>query len=170
MLGLMSALVIAAAVVWGTLRVTQAIGASRSIDQRAGTLELMTLFAPGIAAAADDPRALLAWQPLAATARKIFPAEFSALDQASGGRFPFSVATIEAAHARWSADWLAWEGSHDTRYKLKAAEAERELATDAKALRTRLDAIDREKVELYQQRYSDYVRVSRSLQAFLSAL
>jgi len=167
MLGLVSAVIVAAAIVWGALQVVRAIGASRPGTDHSRSLQLMALFAPGIAAAADDPRALLTWQPLAVTARTIFPAEFSELDQASGGRFPFSAATIEAAHARWSADWLAWEGAHDTRYKLRADEAERELAADAKMLRARLAAIEREKVELYQQRYAEYVRVSKALRSLL---
>ncbi len=53
--------------------------------------QLLALFAPGVAAVAEEPRALLAWQPLAVTARKIFPAEFAALDRAAGGTFPFSA-------------------------------------------------------------------------------
>ncbi len=39
-------------------------------------------------------------------------------------RFPFGPDQIQNAHARWTADWLAWELVHDTEYKLKAAAAE----------------------------------------------
>ena len=44
-------------------------------------IQLMALFAPGIAAAGDDPRAILSWQPLAVMARKLFPEECAELDQ-----------------------------------------------------------------------------------------
>ena len=27
---------------------------------------------------------------------------------------------MQAAHAQWTADWLAWERTHDAEYKLKA--------------------------------------------------
>ena len=169
MITFLSALLVAAAVVWGALRVAQEIRAARSAAERERSLQLMTLFAPAIAAAADDPRALLTWQPLAATARTLFPSDFEALDRASGGRFPFSAETIDAAHARWSTDWLSWERAHDAQYKLKAAEVEEELKTSSnQALgRSRLEAVEREKVERYQHRYSEYVRVSRALQALI---
>jgi len=165
----LAALVVAAAVVWSGIRVAQALGSRHASEARDRSLQLLSLFAPGVAAAAADPRALVTWQPLAATARNICPEEFRSLDQASGGAFPFSAQMIEAAHARWSADWLAWERTHDAEYKLKAAEAEDQLKTAANPalVRSRLDAIDREKIERYQQRYADYVKVSRALQAML---
>ena len=55
--------------------------------------------------------------------RQLFPAEFAALDRAAGGTFPFTTEQIQAAHAQWTADWLAWERAHDAEYKLKAAVA-----------------------------------------------
>jgi hypothetical protein len=128
-------------------------------------LQLLNMFAPGIAAAADDPRALLVWQPLAATARTLFPEDFAALDQAAGATFPFSSQRVQDAHARWSADWLAWERTHDGEYKLKAAAAEDELRASGGAAiaRARLDAIEREKLDRYQRRYEEYTRVSKAL-------
>jgi hypothetical protein len=125
----------------------------------------MALCSPGIGAGLDDPRALLTWQPLAATARKLFPSEFAALDQASGRNFPFGVEQIEAAHARWSADWLAWERTHDADYKLKAAQIEADISAEGGSAlgRARLDAVEREKLDKYQRRYEEYARVSKAL-------
>ena len=163
---LLSALVIAGVMAGVGLRMTQELAAARGEQARDRSLRVLAVFAPGMAAAADDPRALLTWQPLAAAARTLFPTEFDALDRAAGGRFPFTVEQIEAAHARWSADWLTWERSHGASYKRKAADIERELAAGASAAaRARLDAVEQEKIELYQQRYTDYVRVSKALQA-----
>ncbi|OFW30648.1 MAG: hypothetical protein A3H97_24125 [Acidobacteria bacterium RIFCSPLOWO2_02_FULL_65_29] len=164
MLILISAGIVAVAVVGVGLRVAHELTAAHRELARTRSLQLISVFAPGIAAAADDPRALLTWQPLASTARHLFPAEFAAIDGAGGGRFPFTTEEIEAAHARWSTDWLAWERSHDAAYKLKAAEIERELASGGTtATRARLEAVEREKIDLYQQRYSEYVRVSKAL-------
>jgi hypothetical protein len=162
---LFSAAIVAAALWWVGSAVARQIAHAREELARRRVLDLMALFAPGMTAAADDSRAILTWQPLAATARKIFSADFAALDQATGKRFPFSADDIEAAHARWSADWLAWERTHDAEYKLKAAEVEVELEQGAPNGRARLDAVEREKLELYQRKYADYVRVSKALQA-----
>jgi hypothetical protein len=106
---------------------------------------------------------------MAKAARELFPDEFVALDRATGGRFPFPAARIEAAHAQWTADWLAWELAHDTDYKLKEAAAQQDLAEQggsAKA-RAKLDAVEREKLDLYQRRYADYVQTAKALQALL---
>jgi hypothetical protein len=168
-LSFLSAAIVAAALWWGGSVVARELARAREELARRRMLDLMALFAPGITAATDDARAILSWQPLAATARKMFPADFAALDAATGKRFPFSADEIEAAHARWSADWLAWERTHDTEYKLKAAEVEAELAKGAPLGRARLDAVEREKLELYQRKYTDYVRVSKALQALRSA-
>ena len=166
MLLLLSAFVVAGAVAGVGVLIAHELTAARGELARTRSLELVAMFATGIAAAAEDPRALLTWQPLAIAVRNLFPAEFSALDRAAGGRFPFTREQIEAAHARWSADWLAWERSHDAVYKLKAAEIERELAWAASAAaRARLEAVEGEKIELYQRRYAEYARVSRALQA-----
>lgn len=166
---LLSALLVAAAVVAAAFiagaRVTGAAASARDSAARLRRLQLMALFAPGMAAAADDVRALLAWQRLAAAARALFPEDFAELDRAAGATFPFSDAQIQAAHARWSADWLAWERTHDAEYKLKAAEAEEELKASGGSalLRARLESIEREKLERYQRRYEEYTRVSRAL-------
>lgn len=169
MLLLLSAVVIGGAVAWAGAWIAREVKAAREEEARARSLRLIALFAPGVAAVADDPRALLTWQPLAATARKLFPEEFVALDQASGRSFPFSVEQIEAAHARWSAQWLAWECTHDADYKLKAAQIEADIATEGGSAlaRARLDAVEREKLGTYQRRYEEYARVSKALRILL---
>jgi hypothetical protein len=159
---LLAAAIVSAAVILGAFIVSRSRG-----GDGARRLELLVLFAPGVAAAAQDPRALLVWQPLAATARALFPDDFAALDRAAGARFPFSREQVEAAHARWSADWLAWERTHDAEYKLKAGAAEEELRASpgSALLRARLDSVEREKLESYQRRYEEYTRVSKALRA-----
>jgi len=137
--------------------------------QRDRELALATLFAPAMAAAQNDPRVLLTWQPLAKTLRARFPEEFAALDTASGSTFPFNKEMLTSAHARWTTEWLAWEKAHDATYKMKALVAQQELKGDAsEAARAKLEAVEREKLELYQRRYEEYVRVGKALQALIS--
>lgn len=169
MLLFVGVLIVAAAVGWSGVRIAQALEARRTEGAPLQTAQLLALFARGIDQARQDPRALLAWQPLATTARKLFPAEFAAIDAAGGGTFPFTIDQIQAAHARWSADWLTWERSHDGDYKLKAATAQEELGDRAATPygRAWLEAIEREKLERYQQRYEEYTRVSKGLQALM---
>ena len=107
----------------------------------------MALFGPVIERAREDPRVLLTWVPLARMLRARFSAEFAALDAASGSTFPFSKEFLAEAHARWSSDWLAWEKAHVERGKVDAAE--------------------QEKLAVYQQRYEEYVRVSKALQGLV---
>jgi hypothetical protein len=164
---LIAALIVAAAVVWAGFRVAASLQARHEEGVRPRALQLLGTFAPAVSEAAADPRALLVWQPLAQTARKLFPEEFAALDQAAGGSFPFTREQIEASHARWTADWLAWELGHDATYKLKVAEVEHDLAASggSPVVRARLDAIEREKLDLYQRRYAEYIRVAKAIQA-----
>jgi hypothetical protein len=131
----------------------------REEQQRNRELSLAALFAPAIERAHQDPRVLLTWQPLAKTLRGRFPVEFAALD--AGSTFPFSKDFLSQAHARWTADWLAWEKSHDATYKMKA------LAV-SQADRAQIDAVEREKLELYQRRYEEYVRVAKALQSLIT--
>jgi len=128
-------------------------------------------FGQAQAAVQKDARALLVWQPLAEANRRLFPDAFAALDQATGRRFPFPKETIEHAHAKWTAEWLTWEKAHDEEYRLKAATVEHEMrgltgeaATLAKA---RLERVQHEKLELYQQRYEEYIKTAKALQALL---
>jgi len=164
---LLAALVVAAALWWTSQQIVREMRAARDEASRARMLALMELFAPAIVAAQSDPRAFLVWQPLAAIARQLFPADSVALDRAAGGRFPFTPEQLQAAHAQWTAEWLAWERTHDGEYKLKAAIAEQELsaAGSSPVLRGKLDAVEREKLDSYQRRYSEYVRIAKALQA-----
>jgi hypothetical protein len=164
---LAAAIVSAAVIVAGWLASRSRSGDAKRHDASEATrrLQILALFAPGLAAAADDPRALLVWQPLASTARALFPDDFAAIERAAGATFPFSRDQIEAAHARWSSEWLAWERTHDGEYKVKAATAEEELRASpgSAVLRARLDSVEREKLERYQRRYEEYTRVSKAL-------
>jgi hypothetical protein len=167
LLPLLSAIIVAAAVLWAGQRIAGAL--QRPGRDNGQSVTLLTVFAPAVAAAVSDPRAVLAWQPLAAAARTLYPKEFADLDRAFGSTFPFSTDAIERAHARWTADWLAWERRHDADFKLKAATVEHELGGEVNSLfgRARLDAVEREKLDLYQQHYEEYTRIAKGLQALI---
>ena len=139
----------------------------RRQDQAA--LELLAALGPAVVAARSDPEALVAWAALARTARGAFPEACARLDAAAGGRFPFSSELVEAAHARWTADWLAWERQHDIKYKERTAAAEQALDAavdgEAAACQLRLAAVNQEKLQTYQERYEHYVRVGKAIGA-----
>jgi hypothetical protein len=165
-----AALIVASALGGAVAKIVSELKRAEDERRRARQLSIAALFAPGMASAHDDPRVLLTWQPLAKTLRALFATEFSALDTASGSTFPFNKDVLASAHARWTADWLAWERAHDATYKLKALTARHELQAEASSDvgRAKLDAIEREKLELYQRRYEEYVRVGKALHALLS--
>jgi hypothetical protein len=133
---------------------------------------LIATFAPA-AAAQQDPRQLVFWYPLAQTSRKLFPEAFKQLDAAAGGAFPFTQEHLKAAHARWTTDWLAWERAHDAEYAVKAAQVQDEIdrapAPASALLRTRLAAVEQQKLERYQQRYEEYIKTAKVLAAFADA-
>jgi hypothetical protein len=58
---------------------------------------------------------------------------------------------------------------HDGDYKLKAAIIEQELSTSGGSplVRAKLEAVEREKLDLYQRRYQEYVRVAKGLQSLM---
>ena len=169
MLVLAAALIVTAGLVWVGLQIAKAADTGAADARRLRVVQILASFAPALDAAARDPRAILVWQPLARAARQVCVEEFAELDRATGAAFPFSRDRIEAGHARWTADWLSWERVHDGEYKVKAAAIEAELAAAGSSplLRARLDAIEREKLDLYQRRYEDYVRVAKALQALI---
>src|SRR5262249_16137159 len=152
---------IAVAIWLGALAITAELSAARDDASRARALEILRTLAPGIEAARSDPRALLVWQGLARTMRQLFPSESAALDAAAGGAVPFAPEQLGDAHAQWTSDWLAWERAHDAEYKARALAAEQEVTASggSAAARARLDAVEREKLDLYQRRYQDYVQV-----------
>jgi hypothetical protein len=166
----LASLIVAGAIAWAALQVVGELRATREEHVRARMLALVELFVPARAAAQQDPRAYLVWQPIAALARQLFPVETAALDRAAGGAFPFTAADLQAAHAQWTTDWLAWERAHDAEYKLKAAAAAAELAaaTTSDVARGKLEAVENEKLDRYQRRYADYVRTAKALQALQS--
>ena len=156
-----------AAVVTG-LFVLRELGQQR---REATRRSLLMTFGPVAASAQEDPRRVLAWYPIAMMSRKLFPDAFRELDAASGSTFPFTKEHLHATHARCTADWLAWERAHDTEYSLKAATLEDEIAhaggQPSPLLRTRLAALEREKLERYQQRYQEYIEGSKALKALM---
>ena len=139
-------------------------------QRNADTLHLLATFGPAVAAVQQDPKQLLTWYPLAQASRKLFPRAFQELDLVSGGAFPFTREQIEAAHARCSSDWLAWERAHDAEFALKAAQVQDEIeraGQPSPLLRTRLAAVEQQKLERYQQRYEEYVKTSKALAALV---
>jgi hypothetical protein len=139
--------------------------------REAAIQQLLATFAPAIAAVQGDPKQLLVWYPLARASRRLFPDAFRQLDEAAGGAFPFTKEQLHAAHARCSSDWLAWERAHDAEYALKVAqvqdEIERAPGQASALLRTRLAAVEQQKLERYQQRYEDYVKTAKALASFV---
>jgi hypothetical protein len=140
-------------------------------EHNAAILAIVHTFGAAQASVLHDPKQLLAWHPLAEATRRLFPAAFDALDTVTGGRFPFPKQAVERAHAKVTSDWLAWEKGHDEEYRIRAAAAEQELAIGgegaAALARARLERIEHEKIERYQQRYEEYVRTAKALQALL---
>jgi hypothetical protein len=164
----LAAIIVAVAIVVSGGRIVTGLKAAAGEERRrARQLSIAALFAPALSQVQDDPKALLAWQPLAKTLRVQFPQEFAALDTAAGSTFPFSTDLFASAHAKWTTEWLAWERTHDATYKLNALQAQKALEGDADSAvaRATLEAIEREKLDLYQRRYEVYVRVGKALQA-----
>ena len=127
---------------------------------------LLTSLIP--AAVRGQPRDLLAWRLAADNARRMFPDAVDAIERRTGEMFPFSRDVVDEAHARWTADWLAWERRHDLEFKQRTSALEAELVAaggDTPAGRARLAALEDEKLQAYQQRYEEYVRVGNGLTA-----
>jgi len=163
----MITLLAAAAVAYVLWRISDELKRQR----REATLRhLLTTFAPAAAAAQQDPKHLLVWYPLAQSSRKLFPDAFKDLDAAAGGAFPFTKEQMKAAHSKWTADWLAWERAHDAEYSLKTAQVQDEIdrvqGQASPLLRTRLAAVEQQKLERYQQRYEEYIKTAKALAAF----
>ena len=154
-----AAVIVAAAIVWGALAIAAEVRRLREQRTRAEALTVAQLLVPAIAAAQSEPRVVLTWQPIAQTLRAIAPEAFQALDRAAAATFPFSDADIEAAHARWTAEWLSWERAHDAEYKARSR--------DAQGSRAQLDTIESERLDTYQRRYEEYIRVAKGLQALI---
>src|SRR4051812_50012894 len=110
---------VAAAIVWAGWRIGVDVRASRgggANDDRLAAL--LALFAPALVSAQQDPRAFLVWQPIARTARRLFPSEFARLDDAAGTTFPFFSAQIGAAAAQRNAALLGGGGGRGPEEKM----------------------------------------------------
>jgi hypothetical protein len=155
----------AAVALWRLVRVFDEQRREKTIHR------LLAMFGPAGVAVQQDPRQLLVWYPLAQNSRKLFPEAYADLDKAFGGRFPFTKEQLQSAHARCSSDWLAWERAHDRESSLKAAQVEDEIARGGgqatPLLRTRLAALEQEKLERYQQRYEEYIKTAKALAALV---
>ena len=161
----MIALIVGAALAYALWRIGDELRRER---REAAVRQLLTTFAA--AAAQQDPKQMVIWHPLAQTARKLFPDAFKELDTAAGGAFPFTREQLKAAHAKWTAEWLAWERAHDAEYSLTAAQVQDEIdrahGQASPLLRTRLAAVEQQKLERYQQRYEEYIKTAKALAAF----
>jgi hypothetical protein len=164
---ILSAAIVAGALLLGVAQIVREMRAAREEAARGRAMAIVQLFAPALDAVRDDPRVLLVWQPLARAVRQLYPVESASIDRANGTAFPFGRDMMAAAHARWTSDWLTWEQNHDTDYKLKAAVLHSELAAvgESAVSRARFEALEREKLALYQRRYEEYTRVAKALQA-----
>ncbi len=162
---LASGLGVLAALVWAASRLVAVLEGLQRDAQRGRIAQLLSLFTPAVATAASDPRELLTWYPVAQAARAALPEEFAAIDRAMGRPFPFSLEQTEAAHSAWTSAWLAWERAHDAEYKLKAQSLTESLGQGVPSTlgRSKLEAVERERVERYQQRYEEYTRVAKAL-------
>ena len=128
---------------------------------------LLGIFGAALARGRENPRELVGLVDVAIATRKLFPKTHLELDTISGFSFPFPPDLVEGAYVRWTAEWLAWERQHDLVYKRKAGEIEAELdhceREAASLTRMRLATIEQEKLQLYQQRYEEYVQVGKVL-------
>ncbi len=163
-------LLVAMATIAAAVRVGSAIERAR---REATLCHLLALFAPALQAVRDDPRQYLVWHPLAQASRRLFADAAGALDAAVGGPFPFAPAALNEAHAQWTAVWLTWERSHDGDYALRAAALEQELDRSGERAtplgRARMAALEREKLDRYQERYQQYITTARALQRLVEA-
>ena len=128
---------------------------------------LLTSVGPSVARA--DGRELLGWRSVATALREVLPDAVRTIERGTGQPFPFPREVIDDAHARWTADWLAWERAHDIRFRQRASALEAELRgsgeADTASGQARLAALDDEKLQDYQRRYEEYVRVGKALAA-----
>jgi hypothetical protein len=171
-LSLLSLLVLVAAILGGVAYATMQLGRAITRASRDRTIcQLQAMFVPAMQAAERDPQQLLTWYPMAQASRRLFPEACAALDAAIGHPFPFTQAQLQDAHARWTASWLAWERSHDGEYALKASALQEELKRNGDLAtplgRARVAALEREKLERYQDRYHEYIRAAKAFQALL---
>ena len=139
------------------------------LRQHREQLAALLLTSVGPAVARADGRELLGWRSVATALREVLPDAVRTIEQGTGRPFPFPREVVDDAHARWTADWLAWERAHDIRFRQRASALEAELRgsgeVDTASGQARLAALDDEKLQDYQRRYEEYVRVGKALAA-----
>ena len=165
---LASSVMLAAAMAWAAAVVARSLKGLQDETARGRQAQLLAFLAPALARVREDPAALVDWHRAADVTRALFPEDAAALDRAAGNRYPFTPADVQDAHARWSSAWLAWERANDIAYKTRLATLQSETARAGEAVpRITLEALEQERLDVYQRRYADYVRVSKALQALL---
>lgn len=131
--------------------------------------QLMAVLLTGSAAAIAraEPRELLAWQATAKTARRLFPDIVAEIESKGGESFPIPIKVMEDAHAKWTAEWLAWECHHDADFRKRSSVLEAELQRAGQEHtpdgHARIAALEDEKLQSYQRRYEEYVQVGKKL-------
>ena len=74
---------------------------------------------------------------------------------------------VEDAHAKWTAEWLAWEHHHDADFRKRTSVLEAELQAAGQEHtpdgHARIAALEDEKLQSYQRRYEEYVQVGKGL-------
>ena len=166
----MIALVIGALIGGALVYAVWRVGNEVHQQRREATLhQMLATFSPAAAASQHDPKQLVVWYSIAQTSRRLFPDAFKELDAAAGGAFPFTKEQLKTAHARCTSEWLAWERAHDAEYSVKTAQVQDEIdraqGPASPLLRTRLAALEQQKLERYQQRYEEYIKTAKALAA-----
>ncbi len=135
--------------------------------------QLMVVLLTGSAAAVAraEPRELLAWQSTADVARRLFPDVIADIESKGGESFPIPRKVIEDAHAKWTAEWLAWERHHDADFRKRTSVLQAELeATGHEHTpdgHARVAVLEDEKLQSYQRRYEEYVQIGKGLMGLL---
>ena len=135
--------------------------------------QLMVVLLTGAAAAVGraEPRELLAWHATADVVKRIFPEVIADIESKGGESFPIPRKVLEDTHAKWTAEWLAWERQHDADFRKRTSVLQAELeATGHEHTpdgHARMAALEDEKLQSYQQRYEEYVLVGKGLTGLL---
>jgi hypothetical protein len=135
--------------------------------------QLMVVLLTGSAAAVAraEPRELLAWQAAADVVRRLFPDAIADIESKGGESFPIPRKVVEAAHTKWTAEWLAWERQHDADFRKRTSVLQAELeATGHEHTpdgHARIAALEGEKLQSYQRRYEEYVQIGKGLTGLL---
>jgi adenine phosphoribosyltransferase len=160
------ALIVAAAIWWTAQQIVGELRAARD-GRRAAGCSCSSSSLPRARRGAARSTAFLVWYPLARS-RASCCRPTARLDPRRR-IVPVPAGAGAGAHAQWTMTGSPGSGP-TTASKLKAATAEQALAAspDSPVLRGRLDAVEREKLDTYQRRCAEYVRIAKALQALTS--